>query len=345
MAALALGGWLAVAMPAAAQIVLLHEFAGGSTDGSSPYGSLTLSGSTLYGTTYGGGRGLGTVFQINTDGSGFSLLHEFNGSDGAFPFGSLTLDGSTLYGMTLYGGSSGQGTIFKINTDGSDFSLLHEFSGTDGAYPYGSLTLDGSTLYGAAADGLTSFGTVFKINTDGSEFTLLHKFSGSDGANPYGSLTLSGSTLYGMTYVGGSSGYGTVFKMNTDGSRFSLLHEFNGSDGAFPFGSLTLSLDGSTLYGMTPYGYGGSYGLGTVFQINTDGSGFSLLHEFNGSDGAFPFGSLTLDGSTLYGMTLSGGSGNFGTVFSIAVPEPRVSPLLLAGVGAFGLLLRRVARR
>jgi uncharacterized repeat protein (TIGR03803 family) len=102
-------------------------------------------------------------------------------------------------------------------------------------------------------------------------------------------------------------------------------------------------LDGSTLYGTTTQG--GSSNLGTVFQINTDGSGFSLLHEFSGSDGGSPQDDLTLFGSTLYGTTLFGGSGDYGTVFSIAVPEPRVSPLLLAGVGAFGLLLRRVARR
>jgi uncharacterized repeat protein (TIGR03803 family) len=145
-----------------------------------------------------------------------------------------------------------------------------------------------------------------------------------------------------MTARGGSSDVGTIFKINTDGTGFTLLHEFSGSDGAYP-GSGGLTLEGSTLYGTTAEG--GSNDRGTVFQINTDGTGFTLLHEFSGSDGAWPHGSLTLDGATLYGMTLYGGSFGSGTVFSIAVPEPRISPLLLAGVGAFGLLLRRVAQR
>jgi uncharacterized repeat protein (TIGR03803 family) len=51
---------------AQAQFSLLHEFAGGGSDGRGPYGWLTLSGSTLYGMTYGGGDSeLGTVFSYS----------------------------------------------------------------------------------------------------------------------------------------------------------------------------------------------------------------------------------------------------------------------------------------
>src|SRR5262245_57675660 len=46
---------------------------------------------------------------------------------------------------------------------------------------------------------------------------------------------------------------------------------------------------------------------------------FTVLHSFAGgaSDGSIPKGSLIQSGSTLYGMTRSGGSGNGGTVFKI----------------------------
>ena len=69
------------------QVATIHEFAGGTDDGREPYGSLTLSGSTLYGMTYGGGdSGVGTVFSMGTNGSGFTLLHEFaSGADDGQP--------------------------------------------------------------------------------------------------------------------------------------------------------------------------------------------------------------------------------------------------------------------
>ena len=70
-------------------------------------GSLTLSGSTLYGMTLSGGaNGNGTIFSINTDGSGFQNLFSFSGTNGDNPHGSLTLSGSTLYGMTSAGGAN-----------------------------------------------------------------------------------------------------------------------------------------------------------------------------------------------------------------------------------------------
>ena len=148
---------------------LLHTFAGGVNDGSAPYGSLTLSGSTLYGMTcFGGANNFGTAFKMNTDGTGFALLHTFTGSssDGGVPYGSLTLDGSTLYGMTTYGGTSNRGVAFQMNTNGTGFALLRSFAGgvSDGSAPYGSLTLDGSTLYGMTSQGGASGnGTVFGI--------------------------------------------------------------------------------------------------------------------------------------------------------------------------------------
>jgi uncharacterized repeat protein (TIGR03803 family) len=320
MVVLALIGWLAATTPAAAQFTLLHSFSG--EDGAIPSGSLTLSGSTLYGMTHeGGSSGKGTVFRINTDGTGFKVLHSFSGEDGAIPDeGSLTLSGSTLYGITRKGGSSDNGTVFKINTDGTGFRVLHSFSSEDGDDPCGPLTLSGSTLYGmTVAGGSSDMGTVFKINTDGTGFRVLHTFSGEDGAFPDEcSLTLSGSTLYGMTRDGGSSDLGTVFKINTDGTGFRVLYTFSGykylgNDGLWPTGSLTLS--GSTLYGITREG--GSIKKGTVFKINTDGTGFRVQHSFSGEDGAIPFGSLTLSGSTLYGITREGGSSDKGTVFRI----------------------------
>jgi uncharacterized repeat protein (TIGR03803 family) len=74
----------------------------------------------LYGTaSYGGASDLGAVFKVNTNGTGFCLLHSFstNSSGGATPRGGLTRgqDGA-WYGTTSVGGSWGKGTVFRLGT-------------------------------------------------------------------------------------------------------------------------------------------------------------------------------------------------------------------------------------
>jgi uncharacterized repeat protein (TIGR03803 family) len=302
---------------------------------------LVSSGHRLYGTMgQGGFYANGIVFAINTDGTGFTNLHNFSAyvldsdtgfdtnSDGSVPNG-LVLSGNTLYGAAGGGGSSGSGTVFAIDTDGTGFTILYSFNPSNGdGSGQKSMILSGNTLYGTTADGGSSGnGTVFAVDTDGTGFTNLHSFSSlvrmtntpylytnSDGAIPQGGLVLSGDKLYGMATEGGSGtnsssytiAYGTVFALDTDGSGFTNLHSFNYSDGQSPYGGLVLL--GSTLYGTTALG--GSIGQenGTVFAINTDGTGFATLHTFTPRIYDAVSGSYTnADGSTPHAsLTLSG---------------------------------------
>ena len=94
------GAVLALAVSAQAQYNLLHQFGSIPYDGQNPLGNLTLSGSTFYGMTYNGGTNNdGVIFQISTNGTGYTILHQFGStpSDGQNPAGDLTLSGSTLY--------------------------------------------------------------------------------------------------------------------------------------------------------------------------------------------------------------------------------------------------------
>jgi uncharacterized repeat protein (TIGR03803 family) len=300
---------------------VLYRFTGGVADGAGPYGSLMRSGSILYGLTYGGGSaGLGTIFKMNADGTGFEVMHSFVSAttDGQKPIGSLLQSGSDLYGMaTSYGTGSG-GTLFRIGADGLRFQVLHRFAENEGKWPWGTLLQSGSILYGlntyggddtGSADG---YGTVFRINADGTDFAVLRTFAGSgnDGGWPHGSLMQSGPALYGTT------GAGTVFKINPDGSGYQLLHRFAGgsNDGSDP--ASTLVSAGSILCGTTIGGGVGNHG--TIFRISNDGSEFALLHSFSGgNEGQTPYGSLTLVGSSLYGMTSDDGAGTSGTIFRI----------------------------
>jgi uncharacterized repeat protein (TIGR03803 family) len=316
-----------------------------NSDGAIPCDSLSLEHNTLYGTTENGGSWeLGTVFAVTINGGSFTNLHNFSGdgTNGADSLAGLVLSGNILYGTTDRGGASDNGTVFAVNTDGTDYTNLHSFTGTpypittnsDGALPVGGLALSGSTLYGTAGyGGAFGFGTVFKLNTDGTGFTTLYDFTGgSDGAKPYGGLILSGSTLYGTALAGGTSGNGTVFAVSTNGTGFTDLHEFTATfgsfatnaDGASPAAGLIVS--GGTLYGTTEYG--GGFGNGTVFAVNTDGTDFTTFHTFTATlypnltncDGSSPFGGLLLLHNTLYGTTQNGGGSRYGTVFSLSLP-------------------------
>jgi uncharacterized repeat protein (TIGR03803 family) len=80
-------------------------------------GNLISDGNMFYGMTrWGGGSYNGTIFAVNSDGSGFTLLHSFSYGDGSDPYGSLLLSGGKLYGMTRSGGASGAGVIFSLNS-------------------------------------------------------------------------------------------------------------------------------------------------------------------------------------------------------------------------------------
>ena len=131
----------------------------------------------------------GLVFSIDTDGSGYQKLLDFNGTNGKYPYGSLTLSGNVLYGMTFVGGTNELGNVFSINTDGSGYNDLLDFNGTNGKAPHGSLVISGSVLYGiTAGGGANSDGVVFSINTDGTGYKDMLDFDGSNGQVQWGSF-------------------------------------------------------------------------------------------------------------------------------------------------------------
>lgn len=286
------------------------------SDGATPRGGMALSGSTLYGTSQDrGSNGAGTVFKVNLDGSGYKVLKDFAFNDGYYPQSSVALSGGALYGTTLYGGSNGIGTVYRMNVDGSGYAVLKHFTGSDGREPRAGLALGcgtpNDTLYGTTErGGSNNYGTVFKLNADGTGFSVLKHFTYSNGAYPYAPLLLSGSTLYGTTSTGGSNNAGTVFKVNADGTGFAVLKYFAYyTDGGAPYAGLVLA--GNTLYGTASAG--GSIGYGTVFKLNVDGTGFTVLKPLTSADGGSPNAGLVLSGSTLYGT----GVGNFGAVFKL----------------------------
>ncbi len=354
-------------------LTVLHTFTN-AAGAAPPVGGLLLSGRTLYGATGAsseGHHGNGTIFAVNTDGTGFTNLHSFsapsNGtnSDGAHPNGYLVLGGNALYGTTYDGGSSGRGTVFRLNPDGISFTNLYNFSaisgtggaaGTnlDGANPAAGLELSNDTLYGTAFNGGSAgCGVVFAVNTDGTGFTNLHSFTGAGGgASPYGGVILVGNTLHGAARNAGSGHSGTLFQINTDGTGFTNLYSFSlsqvpnltNSDGAYPFGPLLYS--SGTIYGAASSG--GDAGEGVVYRIGADGNGFTNLHSFSAmgfsgltftnADGVVPGVPLLASGDTLYGTAQAGGSSDNGTIFKLNADDSGFLTLYHFSGGADGAI-------
>jgi uncharacterized repeat protein (TIGR03803 family) len=187
-------------------------------DGQAPRAGVTLSGNTLYGTTWEGGAidtGYGAVFSVPITSGWPIVLASFNGSDGDKPITDLTLSGDTLYGTTSAGGANVDGEVFSLPITGGTPTVLASFNGSDGAIPEAGLTLSGNTLYGTTQfGGAYGDGNVFSLPITGGTPTDLADFNGSNGEWPEAGLTLSGNTLYGTTEEGGANGYGTVFSVS-----------------------------------------------------------------------------------------------------------------------------------
>lgn len=273
----------------------------------------------------------------------FVNFHDFSpfsnntmNNDGAEPKSDLVSDGTFLYGAADAGGTNGIGTIFAVSLSGGSFVNLHNFDvPTNGQGPSASMALSGAQLYGTTRVGGTNgLGTVFSISTSGAGFNIIHQFGlaitghdpvtgngiNSGGAFPETDLVLSGGTLYGATEQGGSGGGGVLFKLSTNGLGFTLLHNFNNADGQYP--SVHMVVIGTNLFGTTVFGGTGPVsGNGTIFRVNTDGTGFTNLYYFNGTNAANPYTGLVFSGSNLYGMAHIGqaalGGAPYGSIFRI----------------------------
>jgi len=298
-------------------------------DGRTPQNALIQGADgNLYGTTNGGGRGLGsctaapsncnggTVFRITPAGA-LSTLYSFCSqttcADGSDPAGLVQGNDGNFYGTTESGGLNSPytnispGTIFKI-TPGGELTTLYDFCSTGGS--------------------------------NGAGFC-------ADGQNPYeiGSLLSDGQgNFYGTTFFGGSGSAGIVFEITSAGA-YSVLVSNTGCvtfcspgasaiAGAFP--SPVIQGSDGNLYGTTYEEGAFNYGGGSIFEIASGVA--STLYTFPcavvvpcDTVGAYPSGVLPSYGGLLqatdgnfYGLAQNGGTYNAtcpagcGTVFKFS---------------------------
>jgi len=339
---------------------VLHHFGNPKTDstgtvriqdGERPSGQIVLQGNTIFGATRSGGLvSLGTLFKINTDGSGYQVLYRFGASptEGIFPQGGVAIDGKYLYGTTEQGGSFRRGTVFSMSVSGEGFRTLHSFDGsTGGGSPMAPVVVSNGTIYGTAAlngvasTGYTGYGSrpgpggvIFSLSTGGDGFTIMHRFRevSNDGYYPTSGLSLVGSRLFGVTNYGGDyqstaaiggpavppRNGGVLFSIEKDGTAYRKLHDFGSgidADGS----AYGLVANGSTLYG-TSLGHSGTSSGGAIYTISSDGTGYSVLCRMSAVDGRLPMGPLWLQKGVLYGFCADGGTSMTGTIYQFTLP-------------------------
>ena len=294
---------------------VLYRFPGG-TEGGGPQGVILGPGGVLYGTTFGYAGGTsGTVFQLSPPSlaSGlWTLANLATFTSNSFlsnPNPGLSIgSGGVLYGTAGLGGSNSLGGVFALSPPP--------------AGPSSSSPWKLSVPY--------SFPWTFFRSGVLSAIVL-----GNTGGVIYGNL------------AGGPSGAGAVFELTPPSVSTNTWPETDiydfipGGNSLAPLSGLAIAPNG-VLYGASQTGGAGpcSGGCGSIYSL-TPPSGvpvanaawtLSTLHQFTGSDGAYPSAPVTWSPSgALYGTTQFGGAGicavtnepaGCGLVFSLAPATP-----------------------
>lgn len=236
------------------------------------------------------------------------------------------------------------GFVLTQSAEAQTYTVVHQFTnGSDGANPIAGVTVDSAgSLYGTtSAGGRKGFGTVYRLVPSGPNwlFYLVYTFEGltpnsTDGSAPYSRVVIGpDGFLYGTTHSGGDGqgckalhGCGTVYQVKPKPGNIwvpweeTILFQFGTADGSNPdYGDVAFDQAGN-LYGTTRNG--GANLQGAVYELTPNGVNWteSVIYSFAGppKDGAAPLSGPVLDKvGNLYGTTLAGGAGGWGTAYEL----------------------------
>ncbi len=329
---------------------LLHTFTPG-TNKNYPSGNLPglltqgpdgkLYGYTLFGGIGGcdGYCGSGVLYRVNTDGSGFRVIHKFcsatNCADGSGGILVVGTDGN-IYGASYQGGTSascapyyqGCGTIFRVTPATGAYKVVFSFDfATTGAFPSNlTLAADG-TFYGldAGTAGENLFHYTPATGTVQNVALNFPRFNSLPSAPASGLIFGPNGNIYGLYHIYATNGLG-VFEVQPDGSHLQLFPFYTTIDGGGSPDGLMLASDGN--FWMA--NFNGSTGYGDIITLSpSNGTLIQTLTSFSSSTavGAYPAGLIQVKDGTLWGSTYQGGKasrGHFadGTVFSLNAGLP-----------------------
>src|ERR1035437_2111288 len=286
-----------------------------------------VSGQTsLWGTCeLGGTNTWGSIFTSDDNGNNLHFVYSLVNASGALPLGAMVLANAPgkFYGVTVEGGCVDSCVIYTFDPCTGIFVDIHDF-GCDSQHGASSLSgmtlaMDGK-LYGLCGEGgANGNGVIYRVDPITNSYTDLFDFNDTSGSTPFGTLTqLSNGNLYGMTNAGGINHGGVIFSFDPTNSNYSFLYSFDTVTGIAPYYGGLLEATNGKLYGMTQLG--GASGFGVIFCFDTSTNIYTDVHDFDNTQGKYPYGSLIqASNGLLYGMTNQGGIHNAGVIFSFDI--------------------------
>ncbi len=298
---------------------------------------ITLSASSqipeLWGSmALGGPFGIGGIIKINGDGTGYSMDHACTGllNGGSIQSNLLPINSTLLYGNSTSGGLNAVGDIFSYNPGTNDYTTLYSMDSLSGYYPRGPIikASNNNSLFGMTNNGgLFDKGVFYEFNLTNNTYTKRHDFDITSGQLPNGGVMQStvNNKIYGMTTSGGTNSGGVIFSYDIPTTTFSIVHDFSFFTGWTTFGTMRQASNG-LLYGMA-FG-GGAGGYGVIFSLDPTNNNYTVVHNFNGTDGSAPWCQLIEVGGILYGCTTQGGvNNNKGVIFKYQISNNTMTKL------------------
>jgi uncharacterized repeat protein (TIGR03803 family) len=286
------------------------------TNGSSPYGSLVLSGSKFYGMTSAGGTSArGVIFEWDPSTNAYSVKYNFN-LNGDAPYGNVSIVGGLLYGITRFGGSGSRGVIFEWNPSTNTYTKKIDLTGNTGtnpgAYSQGSLTYSNGQFYGVTTrGGINDAGVIFQWDPVANIYIKKYDFvSTSNGNFPIGNMTENGGKFYGMTYDGGTGGGGVIYEWDPVANIYTRKLDLTPATGYKPSGEL--SLYNNKFYGLT---LTNNTTGGSIIEWDPVTNTIEKKIGLNEVRGSAASGSLLISGNKMFGVTKAGGADQLGTIF------------------------------
>lgn len=282
----------------------------------------------LYGTMDSGFLGEGLLYEYDITTNTITLKVNFpsNNISSAFYSNVIEADTNLLFGSSIQGGLFGSGYIYKYDLGLDLFTMVHSFdyAAGQGRQPTKQILKKDNEIIGLTSNGGDfDDGTIFKFGLDTEIFTQLYSFNKSQNTEiPVGGLTLASSgKLYGVgipVEIGQFNGFskqttGDLFEFDLNNLTLTNIVKFH-NDGYLPINELVVSPQ-NICYGVAFSG--GVSNAGLIYSLNPRTKEYNVLHLFDASSntGHSPISIYYHQSNKLYGLNISGGDYNDGSIF------------------------------